>query len=518
MNRHTKAPALNPNDKKIVRNTGLLYVRMIVSTIVSLITARYTLKLLGLDNYGIYNLVGNIVGFMQLITSSMISASQRFLAYDIGKNDMVQFQYTFSMLVNVFAIFSLIVLIVMELVGPYCIANYLVIPHDRLIAAIWAFRFSVLTFIMKTIIIPYSSSIIAHEKMDIYAYFILIDVAFNLIIVFVLYTVNIDRLIALSALILLMNILLNGLIYWYCINKIDGCVYKPYWESHLFKKIFSYSGWNLIGSTTAVLNQQGLAILLNIFFGPVVNGAKAIADRINSIILSFCSNFYMAVSPQIIKTYAAGENERTKALVLGSSKFAFYLMLLLSIPLIFNMDEILTFWLGKELVSDDMIHFSQLMLIFTTINTLEYPVTQAIRATGNIKKYQIQVGVQILMFIPITYILFTSGFPPYSSIIALSIIYLLAQLTRVRLLGKVINICMSEYLSKVLLPIVYVFVLSFVTLSYTTIHIHSNISRLLLNFGQSIVIICLIVYLFGLSRDEKTYLCNVISRYILHKR
>lgn len=508
---------MNPNDKKIVRNTGLLYVRMIVSTIVSLITARYTLKLLGLDNYGIYNLVGNIVGFMQLITSSMISASQRFLAYDIGKNDMVQFQYTFSMLVNVFAIFSLIVLIVMELVGPYCIANYLVIPHDRLIAAIWAFRFSVLTFIMKTIIIPYSSSIIAHEKMDIYAYFTLIDVAFNLIIVFVLYTVNIDRLIALSALILLMNILLNGLIYWYCIKKIDGCVYKPYWESHLFKKIFSYSGWNLIGSTTAVLNQQGLAILLNIFFGPVVNGAKAIADRINSIILSFCSNFYMAVSPQIIKTYAAGENERTKALVLGSSKFAFYLMLLLSIPLIFNMDEILTFWLGKELVSDDIIHFSQLMLIFTTINTLEYPITQAIRATGDIKKYQIQVGVQILMFIPITYILFTYGLPPYSSIIALSAICFITQLTRVRFLGKVIDVSMTEYVRIILRPVTIVTMLSSVILHFTTIRMCSDIHISILNLIQTFIITGLVIYLFGLSTAEKSFIRQTVIRKFLYK-
>lgn len=489
---------------------------MIVSTIVSLVTARYTLKLLGIENYGIYNIVGNIVGFMQLITGSMISASQRFLAYDLGKNDRNQYQYTFSMLVNVFAIFCLIVLIAMEAIGPYCIRNYLVIPQDRLIAAIWVFRFSVFTFIMKTIIIPYSSSIIAHEKMDIYAYFTLIDVAFNLIIVFVLYTINIDRLIALSALILLMNILLDGFIYWYCTKKIYGCIYKPYWESHLFKKIFSYSGWNLIGSTTAVLNQQGLAIVINVFFGPIVNAAKAIADRINSIILSFCSNFYMAVSPQIIKTYAAGENKRTKTLVLGSSKIAFYLMLLLSIPLIFNMKEILTFWLGKDMVSDDMIHFSQLMLVFTTINTLEYPITQVIRATGNIKKYQIQVGVQTLTFIPITYLLFKFGAPPYSSMIALSVIYLLTQFTRIRFLGKVIDICMLEYLSKVLFPVACVSVLSFIILYLTTIHIHSGIQMLLLNFGQSIIIICLIVYLVGLSKSEKFYLRSIISQR-LHK-
>lgn len=512
-----KALIWNPDDKKIVRNIGLLYVRMIVSTIVSLITARYTLRLLGIEDYGIYNIVGNIVGFMQLITGSMISASQRFLAYDLGKNDRTQYQYTFSMLVNVFAIFCLFVLIIMEVLGPYCIKNYLVIPQDRLVAAIWAFRFSVFTFIMKTIIIPYSSSIIAHEKMDIYAYFTLVDVAFNLIIVFVLYTVDINRLIALSALILLMNILLDGLIFWYCVKKIDGCIYKPGWESHLFKKIFSYSGWNLIGSTTAVLNQQGLAVLLNIFFGPVVNAAKAIADRINYIILSFCSNFYMAVSPQIVKTYAAGENERTKTLVLESSKLAFFLMLLLSVPLIFNMEEILRSWFGKDMVSDDMIYFSQLMLVFTTINTLEYPITQVIRATGNVKKYQIQVGVQILTFIPLTYIMFMYGFPPYSSMITLSAICFIAQLTRVKIMGKVIDVSMSEYVRIILKPIAIVSVLSTVILHFTTIRICTNIHISILNFLQAFIITGLVIYLFGLSSIEKLYIKQTIIRKLLHK-
>jgi len=506
------------NNKRISRNTLFLYCRMLFVMLISLYTSRIVLKILGVEDYGIYNIVGSIVGFMNLITGSMISATQRFLAYDLGKGDMKHLQSTFSMLINVFAIFCLISLLVLESIGPYFIMRYLVIPPARLAAAQWVFQFSVLSFIISTLIIPYSSSIIAYEKLGVFAYFTLIDVTFKLLAVFALFVVPADHLITLGAVTIIMSFTTNGAIYWYCVKKLMACRYKRIWDKSLFKKIFTYSGWNLLGSTTSVMNTQGQAILLNIFFGPAVNAAKGIADRINSVVSSFCSNFYMAVNPQIIKTYAAGETDYTKKLVLKSSKLAFYMMLMLSLPLIFNMDELLTLWLGKEQVSSEMICFSQWVLVYAIISTLEGPITQVIRATGDLKKYQIQVGCQTLLFIPIIYVLFKCGYPPYSSMIVLSGLYFIVQFTRVRLLGFVLEICMSEYISKVLLPVVGVSTLSFIILHFTTIQIQTDIQILLLNLTQAVVIVCLIVYLLGLSKAEKAYLHNLIFRHIFSKR
>lgn len=505
------------NNKRIAKNTLLLYCRMLIVIPISLYTSRIVLKTLGVEDYGIYNIVGSIVGFMDVVIASMISATQRFLAYDLGKEDTKSFQCTFSMFINVFAIFCVVSLMVLELVGPYCIERYLVIPSDRLVAAQWVFQFSVITFILSTITIPYSSSIIAHERMGIYAYFTVIDVFFKLIIVFTLYIVHYDRLIIYGTLILLMTFATKGMLYWYCVNKLEGCVYKPYWDKSLFKRIFNYSGWNLFGSTSGVMNSQGQAVLLNLFFGPAVNAAKGIADRINSVVSSFCSNFYLAVAPQIIKTYAAGETDNTKKLVLRSSRLAFYLMMLLSLPLIFNMKDLLVLWLGKEQVSSDMVCFSQWALIYTMVNTLENPITQVIRATGNLRKYQIQIGIQTILFIPIIYILFECGYPPYSSMVVLSILYSIVLLTRIRLLGEVIDICMSEYLNRVLFPVVGVFSLSFTILHLITVHTDSGILILVLNLVQAVVIISLIVYLFGLSKEEKACLRKAITRLFLHK-
>lgn len=500
------------NNKRIARNTIFLYIRMIVTTVISLITVRLILKLLGVEDYGIYNTVGSVTGFINVITGSMVSASQRFLACDIGRGDIKQYQRTFSMLLNVLFIFCSIVLVMMELMGPYLIAKFLVIPQDRLVAAQWLFQFSVFAFISATIVIPYSSSIIAYERMGVYAFFTFIDVALKLIVVFILYEIQTDRLIAFGALTLFMSFVSNGIISWYCVKKLDGCKYTFYWDKSLFKKIFSYSGWNLVGSTTYVMNNQGQAVLLNLFFGPTVNAAKGIADRINSAVSSFCSNFYMAVNPQIIKTYAMGELGYTKKLVLVSSKFAFYMMLILSLPLIFNMESLLTLWLGEEQISFEMLRFCQIALVYTLINTTEGPITQAVRASGDIKRYQIEVGAQTLLFIPITYILFRYGFPSYYSMIVLSVIYFLVQFTRIRLLGNFLEITLVEYLKHVLAPIYIVSILSAVTLYFITIRTDVDVQTVVYNLIFAIIVIIFAVYFFGLSRKERVYFKNIVTR------
>lgn len=506
---------ISENNRRIAKNTILLYFRMIVTTIVSLITARLMLQLLGIEDYGIYNVVGGIIGFMAIITSTMTSATMRFLAYDLGREDITQFSQTFSMLINIFGIFCLISTILMEFIGPYIIQIHLVIPSERLFAAQCIFQFTILTFILSTMAIPFTAAVVSYERMDIYAYFTYIDVFFKLLAVVVLYITPIDKLITYGTITLLMSIATNTIIYFYCFKKFEGCKYIKIWDIPLLKKISSYAGWNMFGSVTTVMNSQGQAILLNIFFGPIINAAKAIADKVNQITYSFCQNFYMAVNPQLIKSYAIGDLEYTKKLLIKSSKISFFLYSIVAIPLIFNMEYILKLWLGAEQVSISMIYFCQLTLLMSFSSSLESPITQTVRATGNIKNYQIIIGLQTLTFIPICYIAFKCGANAFFSMIILCIIYWITLVSRIFFLVKILPITIKEYLHYVILPTIGILVItSSIILLLNNIPIIENQQFLKLLYSPIIVLI--IVYNLGLSASEKKYIIDQIKQKIKH--
>ncbi len=508
------------NNKRILKNTVYLYLRMIVTTIVSLYTTRITLQLLGAEDFGIFNVVGGVIGFMGIFTGSMGSATQRFLSYDLGKGNINQFSKTFSMLVNIYAIFCLVIVIVLEVIGTYLITEYLNIPNERENAALWIYQFAIFTFVLGTILLPYTSAIVAYEKMAIYAYFTFLDVFFKFMIVVSLYITPFDKLVTYGLLTCIMTLIYNVIYFVYCKRKLDGCEYVMYWNKRLFKKISIYVGWNLFGATSGILTTQGLTVLLNIFFGPVVNAAKAIADKINITVTSFCVNFYMAVNPQIIKSYAAREIGYTRKLVIWSSKFSFYLLLILSVPLISNMEQLLNIWLGTKQVSDEMVAFSQWVLVFSLVNILENPITQAVRATGDIKKYQIVIGVQTLLFIPICYSCFKYGnIPAYGSMIILSIIYLFAQFSRIWIVSPIINLRPVEYLHQVMFPIsltsaVLCFFVVYIQdlLSFVNEYVHLALKLLL-----DMVTVIIIIIAIGVDKKERGYVKQFIFLKLKHK-
>lgn len=485
---------------------------MLVTTIISIFTARYTLILLGVDDYGINNVVGGLTGFINIITGTMVSATQRFLTFDLGKKDIVSFQRTFSMLINIFAVFCIVTVILLELIGPYIISHYLIIPPDRLTAAQWVFQFSVIMYVVSTMTIPYTSAIISYERMDIYAYFTIIDVVGKICVVGALFFTPVDRLVTLAALVMVISVFTQAMNFLYCRKYLEGCKYNKHWDSSLFKRMSSFAGWNLFGSTSWVMNQQGQAIILNIFFGPVVNAAKAIADKINQIVVSFCNNFYMAVNPQITKAYAVGDIEYTKKLVLVSSKLCFFLMFVLCVPLQFNMRRLLTLWLGKEQVTNEMVIFCILVLCFTLINSLETPISQTIRATGNIKKYQVLIGVQTLLFLPLTYLCFKIGLPSYYSMITLCIVYFVAHFTRVNVVSPILNISPLEYVKEVFVPIIYSSVVC-ASLLYFGLYLNANsIYVLAFRLVWSFISVAASVFLFGLSTNERQYVIKKIKK------
>lgn len=506
------------NNKRIAKNTLYLYFRMIVVMIISLVTARYTLQLLGVEDYGIYNVVAGIIHFTGIITSTMVQATQRFLSFDLGKDDKTQFQKTFSMMMNIFIIICVILFLVMEIAGPYCITNYLKIPEPRLQAALWVFQFAILNFILDTINIPHTASIVAYERMNIYAYFTFLDVTFKLIAILSLFLLPYDKLIIYGLLNTLLCFVRNEIIHFYCRKKIEGCIYIKYWDGRYLKKLSSYIGWSLLGSTSSVMMGQGQSVLLNVFFGPIINAAKAIADRVKSLIYSFISNFYMAVTPQIIKTYATGDTNYTKKLVLSSSKYAFFLLFLLSTPVIFNMKSLLKLWLGDESVSNEMITFSQLTLLYGLVQVLECPITRVVQASSQVKKYEIVVGCVTLSFIPICYILFKLGLPATTSMLLLIIIYAITHIYRVIYVKSYIKLEFTEYMKTVILPIGVTVVISFVFiyLYHHYIYIYSeNILYLMLFTSMDFIVVLLCIWITGLTYQDRITIKKLIAKKIL---
>jgi O-antigen/teichoic acid export membrane protein len=499
------------NNKRIAKNTLLLYFRMIVVSLVSLFTTRIMLEQLGVENFGIYNVVGGIVGFLGMLNGSMTSATQRFLAFELGSGDVKSYNRVFSMLLTIFIALSLVLMIVAIAIGPWLINDFIVIPDEKRSVAMWVYYFSVVTFFVSLISIPYMSSIIAHEKMGIYAFMSFIEVIFKLLLVYVLYISAFDKLLTYGFLTMCVAFVITMSYCVYCIYKIKGCNYHFFWEKALFRQLLSYISWNLFGSVTTILNYQGQTLILNLFFGPLVNAAKAISDKINGIVVSFSTNFYMAVRPQIIKSYASGDHDYMFKLVNRSSKFSFYLLFFVTLPLIILMQKILTLWLGANQVTDNMIVFSQLMLVFSLVNVFESPITTMIQATGNIRKYEIIIGSGVLLVLPICFFLFKIGFPAYYSLIVLISIFIIAQFFRLLIAKQQVGLSIRYYFNSVFVPVIISAAPSAILSYYLCKFFPDNFFGIIYSAVTCLLISLLFVFFLGLDKSEKNTSINFIK-------
>lgn len=500
------------NNKRIAKNTIYLYFQLLIVTALSLYSARLVLRNLGVEDFGIYNVVGGIVTFMGFLTSSMSSATQRYLSYNLGESNPEKFKYTFSMLINVYLIFCGIVFVVLEIIGPIYISKYMNLPNGREHAAHWVFQFSLLSFLVSTISVPFKSSIVAYERMSTFAYINVIESVLHFIIVASLAIFLCDHLIIYGLLMCVMSLVITLISVFYCIKKLDYCKYVRYWNKVFFKELASYTGWNLFGSVTGVLNIEGQAIVLNFFFGPIINAAKAVADRVNGLISQFSQNFYMAVTPQIIKSYASGDLSYMRDLVLTSSRYSFLMLFALSLPLYVIMEPLLKVWLGSEQVSFEMIKFCQYTLVYALINILEQPITQAVRATGNIRNYQVSVGLITLSFIPFCIVIFLLGYPSYYSVLLLAFIYLVAHFVRLFFLTKIIKVSIRDYARDVLVPIIKTLV--FVLIVYYLLFdiIGFGFAHWIIKGFASLIIVISLCYYIGLQTKERQFLMDAIVK------
>jgi Na+-driven multidrug efflux pump len=489
----------------IVKNSIMLYVRMIFVMLVTLYTSRVVLNVLGISDYGIYNVVGGIVTMVSFINGAMANGTQRFLSYELGNGNLKQLNKVFSTTLSIHILIGILILILTETFGLWFLNHKLNIPQDRLIAANWVYQFSILCFLVSIIQVPYNASLIAHEHMKVYAYLSFVEVAIKLIVVLVLSWSNFDKLILYGALYFIATFVISFIYRSYCKRKFEECRYNFEYDRKLFNNLLKFAGWNLYGNVTCVIADQGVNMVLNMFFGPVVNAARGIAYQINNTMRGFANNFQIAANPQIIKSYAAGEDDYMMNLVFKSSKFTFYLLFIIALPVFIEIDFILKIWL--KIVPDYTALFCRLIIINNLIDVFSVSLQTASNASGKIKRYQFTEGTIILSVLPISYIFYKLGYAPETTFYVGITVATILQFARLYILKYTINLKMKSFLINVILRATVVAALSSI-IPFLISNI-VEIDQTLLFFIVSIS--CLIssiifIYILGLNKTEKFFI------------
>lgn len=488
-----------------------LYFRMFLTMGVGLYTSRLVLDALGVVDYGIYGLVGGIVTMFAFLNAAMASATQRYLSFDIGRNDFVQLQKTFNATLNIHFLIAFIILVLAETIGLWFLNYKLEIPADRMTAANWVFQFSIFTFILNVIQVPYNALLIAREHMNVYAYVSILETILKLIIVLILVQADTDRLILYGILTFCVSFVIRMVYKLYCKKRFKESVYKFFYDKTYYKELLSYSGWNLFGNIAAVARGQGSNILLNLFFGPIANAAYALTLMVQGIIGNFVSNFQMALNPQIVKNYSKGDKQASLNLMYKSAKFSFFAMFILVLPFLYNIDYVMNLWL-KE-VPPYTLDFIKLALIYSLVETISNPLMTGAQATGKIKWYQIIIGSFIFLSLPAIWIVLKLTNNPldvYWVLIGNSVI---ALILRVLFLTKMMDLDAIKFLKEVLLKIVIV-VLLVVYLSNLALRLFvlsNELSAFILNATLITVFNLLVISFIGLTRSEKTFIFNIIK-------
>ena len=451
------------SNKTIAKNTMFLYFRMMVTMVISLYTSRVVLQVLGVDDYGIYQAVGGIVGFMSFINNALGTGSSRFITFGLGEGDLEKLKKIFSTTLTGHIILALFIVIVAETVGLWFLHHKMVIPSDRIYAAEWVFHISVLTALFTLTQVPYNACIIAHEKMAVFAYVSIIDAVCKLLIVYMLLIGDADKLVLYAFLHMVLQVSILTFYRFYTNKHFPEARFRLRIEKSIFREIMGFSGWSLFASSAIALNSQGILILLNMFFAPAVVTARSISIQVNMTIHQFVSNFQTAVVPQIVKRYAANDFEGSKQLLLEMAKYSFYMMLLLAVPVCFTAEKLLMLWLG--VVPPYTVIFLQLIVVQSLFQVFDTSFYYAIYAKGKLRENALLSPTILFLTFPVVYILFKAGFSPvalsWATIVAYIIIgFIIKPILVIRLVNytwhdifSVVVPCMKVTLSALPIPL-----------------------------------------------------------------
>lgn len=500
---------ISENNKRIAKNTFVLYIRMFVMMFIGFFTARITLNALGVDDFGINNVVGGLVSMFSLLSTSLSSAAGRFITFALGKGDIEEQKRTFATTVNIHVILAIVVVLAIETVGVWFLNHKLNIPPDRMVAAHWVLQCSVVSFALGVFSVPYNSSIIAHERMSAFAYMTIFDAVCKLIVVAAIYFYGGDKLILFSILSLIPGIITQIIYIWYCKKHFSECVYTFQWDKKLFREMFGFAGWNFIGCTAGLMRDQGVNIVINIFTSPAVNAARAIAMRLNSLIGQFTGNFMVSLNPQITKYYAVGDLTRMHKLLFYGTRLSYYLFMFLSIPVIFEVETVLTVWLGE--VPAHTVLFTRLVLVLSLIDIFSQTLITAQNATGNIRNYQLVVGGLYLLNLPFSYLLLKIGFIPEVTLVVAIVIAIACMIARLWFLRNSIKLPVFDYVLKVVFNGLLVTALSLILPAICYFNITEPVWRFFAVCITSMLSSSVAIYFVGCNKTER----SMVNSYIL---
>lgn len=494
------------NTKRIAKNTLMLYVRMLFGMLVSLYTSRVVLQALGVEDYGIYNVVGGVVAMFSMISNSLSSSVSRFLTFELGKGNLEGLKRVFSTSLSIHVALVLVIVLLSETLGLWFLNTHMTIPENRLYAANWVFQASVLTFVINLLSVPFSASIVSHERMSAFAYIGILDIVLRLLIVlFIAYSGwNFDRLIIYSLLLVGVVCIMQA-IYWnYCTRNFEECKFGLSFDVNYWKEMSSFAGWNFIGCTARLFKDQGVNILLNLFIGPIINAARGIANTVNNVLASFSGNFMTALNPQITKSYAAGDYDYMFSLVERGSRFSYYILLLFALPMLFETEFVLTLWLKHY--PEHTVNFVRLILIVTMCDILSNTLINLQVATGKIRNYQLVVGGMLLINFPLSYICLKMGLPPESTLVVALIVAVCCLFLRLLFLRKMVGLSMKRYLRKVCGNVLFVTLLAMIIPSFIYTQMSDSIIRFVMICVFTTVCSSIAIYWGGCSMNERKFI------------
>lgn len=475
---------------------------MLITILLGLYASRLILNALGVSDYGIYNVIGGVVVMASFLNSGLTAASQRFLSFALGKNEKKYLEDVFSTSISIHLCIAIITFVIAETVGLWFINTHLNIDPQRMTAANWVYQFSVFSFILTIVSVPYNSCIVAHEHMAAFAYISILEAVLKLGIVFCLFIGTFDKLILYGALVLLVALIVRLCYGIYCKRHFEECLYRLSFHKDLFREMIAFSGWSMVGQLGFVGREQGSNIILNIFFGTTINAARGIAINVSNMVNGFSNNFIMSLYPPITKNYAKGNIAECKKMVISGCRMSFYLLSIITIPFILNVDYVLKLWLG--LVPTYTSTFLVYTLLAAVIYSMSQPVTIAIQSTGKVRTFQIGVCVILFMELPLVWIMMKRGFPPYLAMLPTLASNLVCVFFRFFLLKRYINaFSWREYLFSVVLRCTIVFAVCYYVNLKIWSYFPTSFVSLIATSAISILVSCYIIYATGLTQSER---------------
>lgn len=500
------------NNKRIAKNTLFLSIRMVIVLALNLFTTRIVLKGLGVVDYGVYNVVCGFVTMFAFLTTSMSNGVQRFFNYEYGKNGVEGANKVFCTSLYIQAFLAIIVVIFIEVFGLWYLHNKMVIPAERMVAAGWIFQFSALSFVLGIMQAPFSAAVTAHEKMDFYAIISVLDAVLKFGIAYLMIVVSFDKLIVYGILMAVISLVDAFIYYLYCKKNFAEIYFKPAFDKQMFKSMIGFSGWNLFGSFSGVMKEQGINLVINFYFGPVVNAARGVANQLNGGLQSFVQNITVPVRPQVIQSYAIGDVGRAMKLTYTISKLSCYMLIMLAIPLCLEIDYALNLWLGDN-IPDHTASFAIIIFLTSIVSNLNSAISGVVHATGKMRDYQLWGSLVSMSSVPISMYLLSFYNIPEIALVCVLVCSGLGHLVCLVVVKRLVGMSLSHYVKKVVFPVFLVLLLSlFVTGGFRFV---SNISNDFVRFFMC-VIVCFIsvsvsLYFIGLNKEERLLFGQIID-------